>query len=204
MKRFFTHLILFLRLVFLALGALYVWQGNWTGVFIVAQAIVVSVLPNLLHKFYQIQTPFSLRAGVVIFMSGSLMLGEVAQFYVVFWWWDLMLHFLASIGITLIAFISLLVLFRQTEIRSTPFFTSVLAFSFSLAVAVLWEVYEFGIDLLVVSDTPMQGSNADTMTDLIAMVVGSLLVGVIGYRYIRGDSINAVSQVIDEGVSSNE
>lgn len=203
MKQFFTNLIFLLRLIFLGLWLYYVWQQDWTGVFVVMQAIIISFLPYLLDVFYSIRTPFTLRVGIVVFMCFTLILGEVAQFYTLFWWWDLMLHFLASVGLTTIGFISLLVLYRQSDIQLTPFFTTVLAFSFSLASAVLWEIYEFGIDYFLKPDNPMQISNADTMTDLLAMVSGSLLVGVIGYRYIRGDVINPISQVIDEGASRN-
>lgn len=203
MKQFFTDVIFLLRLGFFAVGVYYVWQQDWTGVFLVTQAILISLLPYLLRKFYEIRTPFGLRAGIVVFMCFSLILGETADFYTRFWWWDLMLHFSASVGLTLIGFISLLVLFRQADIRSTPFFTAALAFSFSLAAGVLWEVYEFGIDYFLATDMPMQANNTDTMTDLLAMVFGSLLVGVLGYRYIRGDAINVVSQVIDEGTSGN-
>lgn len=203
MKQFFTDVIFLLRLIFLAVGVFYIWQQDWIGVFVVTQAIVISFLPYLLRKFYDIRTPFSLRAGIVIFMCFALLLGEIAQFYTLFWWWDLLLHFLASIGLTLIGFISLLVLFRKADIQSTPFFTVVLAFSFSLTFAVLWEVYEFGIDYFLDPEIPMQVSNTDTMTDLLAMVLGSMMVGVFGYRYIRGDRINAVSQIIDEGAATN-
>lgn len=192
------------RLSFFGLGLYYLWQQDWTGVFVVLQAIIISFLPYLLQRFYNIRTPFSLRVGIVVFMFFTLILGETVQFYTLFWWWDLLLHFSASVGLTIIGFITLLVLYRQSDIKLTPFFTTVLALSFSLAAAVLWEVYEFGIDYFMKPDNPMQAGNADTMTDLLAMVAGSLIVGVIGYLYIKGDAINPVSHVIDEGVSGND
>lgn len=203
-KEILTNLVALVRFSFLIVGGYTLWQQDWLGVFVIGQAILISYIPNILHRHYQIYTPFGLRVGIVFFMCFTVVLGEIVNFYDTFWWWDIVLHFSSSAAITLIAFISMLVVYKQKELRATPFFTSVLAVSFSLAVAVFWEIYEFFVDYFLSTDSPMQPSNEDTMTDLIVAVAGALLVGVFGYRYLKNRTINMVTKIIHDGAQHNK
>ena len=203
-KQIFTYTSLVLRLSLFAIAIHQAWREDWTGLFVVLQAILISFIPNLLWRFYNIYTPFSLRVGVVFFMCATLVLGEMADFYNRFWWWDAVLHTAAGIGITLIGFISLLVFFRQTDLRASPLFTTTLAVSFSLSAAVVWEIYEFVIDFYFSTNSLMQPSNEDTMTDLLVATAGSLIVGVFGYRYLRWHKVDPVTKVIHDGARRNQ
>lgn len=202
-KQIFTILSELVRVSFFAIVIYQAYMKDWTGMFVAAQAILISFLPFILRKFFGIYTPFKLRVGIVFFMCSTLVLGEIADFYNMFWWWDLILHGVASMGLTLIVFILLLIFFHHINLRSMPMFATFLAISTALAFAVLWEIYEFLIDLMFTVDTPMQPSNLDTMTDLIISVAGAVLVGVFGYRYIRWRKIDPVSKIIHDGTVRN-
>lgn len=179
------------------------WRGDWAGVFVAVQALLISFLPNLLKRYFGIHTPFALRVGTVFFMFATLILGEMADFYNTFWWWDLILHGAASAGITLIGFISLFIFFTHIDLRSSAIFATLLAIGLALSAAVMWELYEFVIDTLFTTDSPMQPSNVDTMTDLAVSVVGALLVSVSGYRYITRRSKDVIGRVIHDGTIRN-
>lgn len=202
-KQIFTFLTELVRVSFFGILAYEIWRLDWTGAFVAAQAILISFIPYMLKRFFGVYTPFKLRVGIVFFMCSTLILGEMADFYNMFWWWDLILHGVASMGITLILFIFLLLFLNHINLRSLPLFTTFLAVGTSLAFAVLWEIYEFLIDLMFTTDTPMQPSNLDTMTDLVISVAGAILVGVFGYRYIRWKKIDAVSKIIHDGTVRN-
>ncbi len=202
-KEIFTILTELVRISFFAIVAYEIWRQDWTGAFVAAQAILISFLPYILKRFFGIYTPYKLRVGIVFFMCSTLILGEIADFYNTFWWWDLILHGVASMGITLIVFIFLLIFFTRIDLKSTPLFATFLAVGTSLSFAMLWEIYEFLIDLMFTTDTPMQPSNTDTMTDLIISLVGAVLVGIFGYRYIRWKKIDAISKVIHDGTVRN-
>lgn len=202
-KQAFTYITVAIVAALLALGAYEAWHQDWTGVFVVAQAILMSFLPYLLRRYFRIYTPFPLRVGIVFFVCSTLVLGEIADFYNMFWWWDLILHGVASVGVTLILFICLLIFFTRIDLRSAALFTSFLAMGSSLAVAVVWEIYEFLIDLHFQTDTPMQPSNLDTMTDLIVSVVGAVLVGIYGYKHIKWRSGGWLGHIIHEGARKN-
>lgn len=203
-KQLFIYATSFVRTSFFVLAAFEAYTRDWTGVFVATQAILISFVPFILRRYFGIYTPFILRVGIVFFLCSTLILGEVADFYNMFWWWDLVLHGVASVGITLIIFIFLLIFLTHIDVRSAALFTTLMAVGASLAVAVLWEIYEFIIDLFYKSGTPMQLSNTDTMTDLIVSVAGATLVGVFGYQYIKWRKVGWLSQVIHDGTTRNQ
>jgi len=183
----------------------YSYLNEWTSLFVTAQALIIGAIPLVLEKKFSIFTPHILRTGFIIFLFFTLVLGEVVDFYNTYWWWDLVLHTVSSAGITVIGFILITIIYRSKDLKSFPFLTSFLAFSFAICIAVIWEVYEFIIDITFKTDSPMQPSNTDTMTDLIVAIAGSLFVCLYGYRYIRKQSTgNIVGTIIEEGKLNNK
>lgn len=203
-KQLFIYTTSFVRISFFLIAGYEAYTKDWTGVFVAAQAILISFIPYLLRKYFDIYTPFTLRAGIVFFMCSTLILGELADFYNTYWWWDLILHGIASMGITLIIFIFLLIFFTHIDLRSAALFTTLMAIGAAMSVAVVWEIYEFIIDLYFTTDSPMQPSNMDTMTDLIVAVAGAALVGIFGYRYIKWRKVGFLSKVIHDGATRNQ
>lgn len=186
------------------LGVFSVADAQWADLFVIVQAMVISAIPYFLERQYAIHTPYLLRTCFVLFMFSTLILGEIADLYNTFWWWDIVLHSVSSAGITLIGFILMSVIYRDRDLMSSPLLTSFLVFSFAMALAVLWEVYEFFIDLFFETETSMQLSNTDTMTDLIVAILGSLVICAYGYHYIKRQSANTViAEAIEEGKVNN-
>lgn len=187
-----------------ALAFVSILLAEWTNLFVIIQAIVISGIPYLLERKYSIHTPYVLRTSFVLFMFFTLILGEIADLYNTFWWWDIALHLVSSAGITLIGFILMTVIYRDRDLKSSPLLTSFLVFSFAMSLAVIWEVYEFVIDLLFKLETPMQLSNQDTMTDLIVAILGSLFICVYGYHYIKRQFAGTlIEEAIEEGKVNN-
>lgn len=200
MQRSFSKWIVRVVQVLFALLALYeIWTQDWMNLFIVAQAMLIGFVPFFIKRNFSVHTPYLLRAGIVVFMFATLVLGEMADFYNRFEWWDLILHGIASMGLTLIGFLLLVHSFARKELRSTPFMTTFLAFSISMTFAVIWEVYEFIIDSFFTTDSPMQPSNTDTMTDLMIAIAGAIFVGLGGYRYLKGHKRGVIARLIKEG-----
>lgn len=178
--------------------------AQWTDLFVIIQAVVIGSLPYFLEKKLSIHTPYVLRTGFLLFMFSTLILGEIADLYNTFWWWDIILHSVSSAGITLIGFILVSIIYRDRDLKSSPWLTTFLVFSFAMSLAVLWEVYEFFIDLFFETDTPMQLGNTDTMTDLIVAIAGSLVVCCYGYTYIKRQSAQTlIAKAIEEGKVNN-
>lgn len=198
-KNIYSWIVFSVEGIFLCIAAYELWTRDWMNLFIVMQAMIIGIIPFLIKRKWGVHTPYFLRAGIVLFMFATLVLGEMADFYNKFDWWDLILHGVASLGLTVIAFLLLVYSFKKRELRSTPFMTAFIAFSISMTFAVGWEVYEFLVDLFFVTNSPMQPSNFDTMTDLMIAIVGALLVAFGGHTYLKGSSLGFIGRLIAEG-----
>lgn len=204
MKRFFQP-ITWLTVTALVLVTVYeLYNQNWSSLFLVGFTLILSIVPYVLQKKYGIYTPKFLQMGIVLFLFATVFLGEINQFYTQYHWWDFVLHGFAGAGVMLISFLLLVIIYRESELRSTPFMTALLAFSLTLMMAVWWEVYEFIIDITWKSYDPMQPSNTDTMTDFIATILGATVVGLPGYKYLCDRHTQSlVAEVIEEGKRKN-
>jgi hypothetical protein len=202
-KRF--SFILFIRLVLILLLCaicLYnLFTLDWENLFISGQALLFSFIPTFLKLMFGIRTPRILQMGIVAFMFSTLLLGEVADFYEKFWWWDLILHTLAGIAFGLIGYIILILTYRSQNVTLAPVFTSVFAISFSLAASTVWEIAEFGADSFL--GTNMQPSAGDTMLDLTVGLVGAIISAVGSFHYIHRKKKVGLGQIIHEGVIKN-
>lgn len=203
MNKLISISILMLRILFLGIAAYYFLAEDWVNLFVVVQAILVSLIPNILFHYWEVRTAASLRLGIVVFMFLTLILGELAGLYNTVWWWDILLHLISGVGITIIGFMSLQVFISRMGMRSNIFFTSLLAVSMSFAAAVSWEFFEFFFDFFADNDRPMQASNTDTMIDLMAATIGSLVVGIFGHRYLKRKGGGPVDQILKEGEVNN-
>jgi len=81
---------------------------------------------------------------------------------------------------------------QKVKVDLSPFFISVFAFSFALAVGALWEVYEFSFDALLglnmqkhttEAGVALVGAEAvsDTMKDIILDALAALVVSILGF-----------------------
>lgn len=163
--------------------------------------IIVMFLPTLLEKKWSIHIPNYMSIMYFAFLFCAIVLGEVRNFYYIVPHWDTILHafsggMLGALGFTLV---SVLNDSERTKVRLSPFFVALFAFSFALAVGVIWEIYEFTCDLLfdlnmqkyrLADSTLLIGRAAisDTMKDFIVNTLSALVVTVIGFITLKRDS----------------
>ncbi len=74
--------------------------------------------------------------------------------------------------------------------------------SFSLAVGVLWEIFEFLIDLIFGLNMQKSGL-VDTMSDLIVDFLGACVVGIGVYRYLTKDEDGVVKTLVNHFIKYN-
>ena len=198
--------VFILLMTIMSMLAIYaIAKEQWGDLFVIMQAIAICAIPYILEKRFSIHTPYVLRTSFVLFMFSTLILGEIADLYNTFWWWDIILHTVSSAGITLIGFILISIVYRDKDLKSSPMLTTFLVFSFAMSLAVLWEVYEFAIDIFFETDTSMQLGNTDTMTDLIVAILGSLFICLYGYHYLKRQSAKTIiAETIEEGKVNNQ
>jgi LPXTG-motif cell wall-anchored protein len=108
------------------------------------------------------------------------------DYYEKFALWDGILHFQSGILLGIVGFVLVYTLNEQStkKIYLSPGFISFFAVTFSLAASVVWEIYEYLFDILLGYNMQESGL-PDTMGDMIVNAIGALIVGLLGYLWMR-------------------
>ncbi len=195
-KKINKSLLIFLRIFLILAIFIEIYEQRWFTLFITILTIILTYLPGIFEKKYKIDIPDFFEIGIILFIYSSLYLGEVQKFYLKFWWWDLLLHFLSAIALGIIGLVILLLLYEKRKISTKPFWISLFAFSFALSIGTLWEIFEFFIDIIIGSNMQKSGL-IDTMTDLIIDGIGALITSIFGYLYIKNKKTSFISKILD-------
>jgi hypothetical protein len=126
-----------------------------------------------------------------IFIFSALYLGEINKFYSKFWWFDLLLHFVSGwYAVVLFLFLIKTPIKKEhgTSHKRFEFFKSISAFSFSVSLGTLWEMYEFSGDYLFGTEM-VKGGLDDTATDLLIMIAAAILTSSFYYFKNRKSSL---------------
>lgn len=185
-------LIFALKLSLFAGAILSFTRGHLQAGVVTLIIFFITFLPVILGNRFQVKIPSEFELLAVIFIYASLFLGEVHGYYVRFWWWDIVLHTSSGFLIGILGFLLVYVLNEKKEIEldMKPGFVALFAFVFAIAIGVLWEMFEFGMDRFF--DTNMQKSGiTDTMGDLIVNSIGALTISVLGWGYLCTEGSNS-------------
>lgn len=165
---------------------LFALNGDFVDAFSAGFILVLMLVPSFLRHRYRIFLPFELEFGIAIFVFLTLFLGSLSDFYERFAWWDTLLHFQSGMLLGIIGFVLIYLLNRGGvgKLALSPFFLSFFALSFSMAVGVVWEIYEYAADSLFGFNMQRTGLD-DTMADLIVNTVGALVVSIVAYLWIQ-------------------
>ena len=193
------------RLIWLALllaAAEALITGRLSLAFIALVTLGLSMAPIFVARWAEITVPPSFMLAVVMFVGGTVFLGEVFDFYNKFWWWDIVMHGGSAIAFGLTGFVLVFMMFQGDRYAAPPSAMALFAFCFAMAIGALWEIFEFAMDRGF--GTNMQKSGlTDTMGDLIVDMGGALVGAGVGYAYMRGQALGGATGVIEEFVSRN-
>jgi hypothetical protein len=144
--------------------------------------VVCGAIPLLLALFTKLQFNLPIVISYLIFLVGSQYLGSILGWYRL-GWWDTFMH-LVSGAILAFSGIALYerLIHRNGGDEISPWFVFLFTLSFAALGGVVWEIYEFSCDQFF-GMTLQGGGNKDTMTDLVADIVGGLIIAV--YAGIR-------------------
>jgi hypothetical protein len=177
-------------------------QANWPLAFVALATLLLSLSPVFVARWAEVIVPPSFIAAIVVFVGGTLFLGEVFDFYIRFWWWDLVMHAGSAIGFGLIGFVLVFMMFQGDRYAAPPIAVAFFAFCFALAIGAIWEIFEFGMDQ--VFGLNMQKSGLmDTMADMIMNFIGALIGAGTGFAYLKGRAKGGLMGLIDDFVQRN-
>lgn len=192
-----------LRFIVIAMMILQFINGNFENVFLCGLTLVLFIVPSFVEKNFHIVLPDTLETIIFLFIFAAEILGEISAFYIHVPMWDTVLHTLngflaAAIGFCLV---DLLNRNRHFTFQLSPAFMAVVAFCFSMTIGVMWEFFEFGMDMLFMLD--MQ---KDTVVQAISSVMldpagGNVPTAITGIREVtlNGEAL-ALGGYLDIGL----
>ena len=168
-------------------------------IFEVVLMIIIALTPATLKRYAGIHIPLGLEIGFTVFCFCALILGDVADFYGLFPWWDLLLHGLSGILLGIAAYCILNAVCKKASpdgsAKPSATFTFVWIICFVLAIGALWEMMEYVTDGMLGLNSqqflesggtfdetvPLPGREAlrDTMEDMLLNLAGSVLLATI-------------------------
>ncbi len=175
---------------------------EWLSALISIGTLVLTFAPFSLEDRYHIKFPIDFEFAIVFFLFATLFLGEIGNFYELFWWWDILLHFISAITFGCVGFIILFYLNRTNKISSKPIWIAIFSFTFAISIGALWEIFEFSMDQLFGMNMQKSGL-IDTMWDLIVDVAGGLVSALAGYGYMKGSQKSYLSRLIGYFINEN-
>ncbi len=152
---------------------------NHQGTFLCIFTLLLLTVPAMVQTSFKIELPTTLEIIVLVFIFSAQILGEINNFYGTYENWDTILHTLngflaAAIGCSLISLLN-----KNDKITFTlsPLFVAIVAFCFSMMIGVVWEFFEYFMDVFTQSD--MQKDTILTSFSSVALNPDGLNVPVI-------------------------
>ena len=186
----------------LALLALYLaLTGREGPVWIATSALGLAVLPAAIEGLTQIRLPRGLVFAVGVFVALTIVGGELWDLYQRAAWWDVAMHLASGAVVAGIGLVGALTLLSGARDRVGPTLPLLFGWFASLAVAGLWELFEFSLDEGYGFST--QPSLADTMHDMGWATLGAGLVTLLGARHLMGRPTGPFGRWVDGAVAEN-
>lgn len=137
-----------LLVLVIAVLCFHILDKNFESAFLSILTLLLLFIPSFVQVTFRVEIPTVLEIIVLLFIFAAQVLGELSGFYVIFSFWDTMLHTLNGFLAAAIGF-SLVDILNKSEklvFHLSPFFSVMVAFCFSMTIGVIWEIFEFGMD----------------------------------------------------------
>lgn len=144
-----------LRIIVICVMILQIFNRNYENVFLCILTLLLLIVPSLVQLTFRVELPTTLEIIILLFIFAAEILGEISHFYLIFPFWDTILHTLngflaAAIGFSLV---DLLNKSEKIQFELSPLFIAIVAFCFSMTIGVIWEFFEFSMDTFFGMDT---------------------------------------------------
>ena len=181
-------LFLLLRFIVFLVLIRNIFVGNYENVFVCILTLILFFIPIIIERQFKLEIPDELEMIILIFIFSAEILGELNSFYTRIPGWDTMLHtingfIMGAIGLSLI---DLLNKNKNINIKLTPIFVAIVSFCFSMTIGILWEFFEFGMDMTF---------NTDMQKDYIVNEINSVK--------FDEDNLNKVHSIKIESLNVN-
>ncbi len=169
--------ILYIILLILVVAVMIVSfiSKNYNNVFMCILTLLLFLIPTIIERRLNIELPTALECLIILFIFSAEILGEVSGYYIKVPFWDSLLHTLNGFIMAAIGFsmIDILNSSPKLHFNMSPIFVAFVSFCFSMTIGVLWEFFEYGMDIF---------AHTDMQKDMIIEAISSV--------YINPDMVN--------------
>ncbi len=190
-----------LRIVLIIFLAISIWRRDWLWTIGCAFVILVSFTPTILKKDFNITLPWvlDLMISIVIFLHVG---GVILKLYSIIPGYDTITHFVASILVGFLAFIIIYILDQYWEgLHMDVYAMAFLVVIFAMAMGVVWELFEWGIDLAF--GTNEQWGLQDTMKDLLVDTLAGIVIAVIGVKLAKRGELKKFTEEFGDQIDKS-
>jgi hypothetical protein len=176
-----------LRIVLGLLLIIAVWRRDWVYVVACIISILISFIPTILKRDYNITLPwvFDLLIASVLFLHIG---GGVLSAYYLIPGYDLITHFVSSVLVSFLAFAVIYILDEYWDgLHMDIYAMAFVVVIFTMAMGVVWEFLEWSVDLAF--GTHEQWGLQDTMRDLLVDTIGGIIMALGGVKLIKSGKL---------------
>lgn len=139
----------FLRLFVVLTMINQVIQKDYQNVFICLLTLILFMLPTIIERRMHIDLPDVLEVVILLFIFAADILGEIRSFYTLVPHWDTALHTINGFLFAAIGFCIVDIFNQEKDIAMnlSPLYMAIVAFCFSMTIGVLWEFFEWLMDI---------------------------------------------------------
>ena len=186
-----------LRFLVIVVMILQILHRNYHNVFVCVLTLIMFLIPVFVDRRLNIKLPNLLEIVILLFIFAAEILGEINSFYTRIPHWDTMLHTVNGFLMGAIGFAMIDILNQSPKIHisMSPAFVAFVSFCFSMTVGVVWEFFEYSMDIFFLTD--MQ-------KDWIVKDISSVMLNPSGLNEtvtINDITKTVISGVIDGNVS---
>lgn len=190
-----------LKIIMFILLVIAFWKNDWTGVFGCIIGIILSFIPSILHKNFNITLPWILDT-LIAFALFFHISGVVLNAYHVIPYYDSLTHFVSSILVAFLAFVSIYILDKYWKgLHMNKYAMAFIVVIFTMAMGVVWEFFEWTTDLLF--GTNEQWGLHDTMKDLLIDTIAGIFIAVIGVNMIKSGRFQKLTHKLGKQINNS-
>jgi len=159
------------------------WKNFYLSLIAISLLLFMFIIAYALNKRKLILPP-GFQIGSVIFIFLALFFGEINNFYMKFWWWDLILHAMFGSGMVIVSLYLMKGIIKKKQDvtqKRFVFFTAIFAFSITIALGTMWELFEFAGDYFLKTGM-IKGGLEDTFSDIFIKILASFIASTIYYQ----------------------
>ena len=203
-----THVV---RILLVAIFIRGIIENDHSQDFIIIITFLLTLYPYILEKKFGVYLPCRLQITITLFIFAAQYLGEMRGFYELIPWWDTILHTTSGVILGVIGFM-FVYLFNEKgnkNMNLSPLFVVLVAFCFSMTMAVFWEFFEFSMDRLFELNMQKfrldgQDGLVDTMIDLLVAMIGTIIASIGGYIYMKKKNDVLLKEYFDDWFKENK